>query len=130
MLFLHPCRLSLSFQLVALSPPPDVVEANSDGIDVDACQDVLIEDSYFSVNDDVVCLKSGVNWWGRTYGRPTRNVLVRNLTIANGEGPAIGSEQAGGVINATFEDLRLGKMQDGPTIKSCRGRGGLVEVRI
>ena len=30
--------------------------------------------------------------------------------------------------NATFEDLRLGKMQDGPTIKSCRGRGGLVEV--
>ena len=33
------------------------------------------------------------------------------------------------MINATFEDLRLGKMQDGPTIKSCRGRGGLVEVR-
>ena len=49
--------------------------------------------------------------------------------IANGEGPAIGSEQAAGVINATFEDLRLGKMQDGPTVKSCRGRGGLVEVR-
>ena len=33
------------------------------------------------------------------------------------------------MINATFEDLRLGKMQDGPTIKSCRGRGGVVEVR-
>ena len=93
----------------ALSPPPDVVEANSDGIDVDACQRVLIEDSYFSVsstarkdgcnetalaglptpkvlcfqvNDDVVCLKSGVDWWGRTYGRPTRDVLVRNLTVS------------------------------------------------
>eukprot|EP01045_Picozoa_sp_COSAG04_P029837 COSAG04_NODE_5004_length_1784_cov_1.503858_2_plen_71_part_01 len=32
------------------------------------------------------------------------------------------------MANATFEDLRLGKMQDGPTVKSCRGRGGLVEV--
>eukprot|EP01047_Picozoa_sp_COSAG01_P018224 COSAG01_NODE_983_length_12354_cov_2.780335_8_plen_372_part_00 len=113
--------------LRALSPPPDIVEANSDGIDVDACQRVLIENSYFSVNDDVVCLKSGVDWWGRTYGRPTRDVLVRNLTIAQGEGPAIGSEQAAGVSNATFEDITILRVQDGPTIKSCRGRGGVVE---
>ena len=111
----------------AISPPPDVVEANADGIDVDACQRVLIEDSFFSVNDDVVCIKSGVDWYGRTYGRATRDVLVRNLTIANGAGPSIGSEQAGGVSNVTFEDIRLGKVQVGPIIKSCRGRGGVVE---
>ena len=73
----------------AIAPPPDVVAANSDGIDVDASQRVLIEDSYFSVNDDTVCLKSGVDWWGREYGRKTRDVLVRNLTIANGSGQYI-----------------------------------------
>ena len=113
--------------LKGVSPPPNKLESNADGIDIDACQRVLIEDSHFSVNDDAVCLKSGVDWFGRKYGRPTRDVLVRNITIENGEGPAIGSEQAGGVINATFEDIRIGTVQDGPTIKSCRGRGGLVE---
>ena len=55
--------------------------------------------------------------------RPTKDVLVRNITVLHGEGPAIGSEQSGGISNVTFEDLWLGKQQTGPVIKSCRGRG-------
>ena len=109
--------------------PPLMVNgsSNADGIDLDACQRVVVEDSVFDVNDDAVCLKSGVDWFGRTYGRPTKDVLVRNITIIHGEGPAIGSEQSGGVSNVTFEDIFIGAEQVGPVIKSCRGRGGLVE---
>ena len=54
----------------ALSPPPDVVEANSDGIDVDACQRVLIEDSYFSVSSTARkdgC-QDGSRWAAHTKG--------------------------------------------------------------
>ena len=59
----------------AIAPPPDVVAANSDGIDVDASQRVLIENSYFSVNDDTVCLKSGVDWWVGKLFFPPENLL-------------------------------------------------------
>ena len=54
----------------ALAPPPDVVEANSDGIDVDACQRVLIEDSYFSVSSTARkdgC-QDGSRWAAHTEG--------------------------------------------------------------
>ena len=76
--------------LVAHSLPstaarPNGAEPNADGIDIDACQRVLVEDSYFSVTDDAICVKSGLDWYGRTYGRPTRDVLVRNCEIHAGE---------------------------------------------
>ena len=43
--------------------------SNADGIDIDACQRVVVEDSVFDVNDDAVCIKSGVDWYGRKFGR-------------------------------------------------------------
>jgi polygalacturonase len=86
--------------------PQDGDEPNADGIDLDACQRVLVENSYFSVTDDAICVKSGLDWYGRTYGRPTRDVLVRNCEIAAGAGPTIGSEMSGGVRNVTFEVRR------------------------
>ena len=43
--------------------------SNADGIDIDACQRVVVEDSTFDVNDDAVCIKSGVDWYGRKFGR-------------------------------------------------------------
>ena len=62
---------------------------------------MLLEDSFFSVTDDAICVKSGLDWFGRTYGRPTRDVLVRRCEIAAGAGPTIGSEMSGGVENVT-----------------------------
>lgn len=62
---------------------------------------MLLEDSFFSVTDDAICVKSGLDWFGRTYGRPTRDVLVRRCEIAAGAGPTIGSEMSGGVENVS-----------------------------
>ena len=33
------------------------LEPNADGIDIDASQNVLVEDCYFSVGDDALCVK-------------------------------------------------------------------------
>ena len=99
---------------------------NSDGIDLDCVQNAVVKNSYFDVGDDALCVKSGIDWFGRGYGRASRNILFRNITVGNGHGISIGSESSGGVSNVTFEDIRMSGTDRGPRIKSQRGRGGLV----
>jgi polygalacturonase len=101
--------------------------ANADGIDVDSCQDVVVEDSFIHSGDDAIAMKSGRDYWGRLYNRSTRDVLVRNVTFGAGYGIAIGSETSGSIINVTFEDLTVLHQTAGVHIKTRRGRGGVIE---
>ena len=99
---------------------------NSDGIDLDCVQNAVIENSFFDVGDDALCVKSGIDYFGRKYGRPSKNIIFRNISVGNGHGISIGSESSGGVYNITFEDIRMSGTNRGPRIKSERGRGGTV----
>lgn len=106
-------------------------EGNTDGVDVDCSSDVVVDGLYYAGGDDAVAIKSGINFLGRTYGRATRDVLVRNLVVESGNGIAVGSEQSAGVENVTFDGVlistaRLGlPIKHGPYMKSERGRGGV-----
>lgn len=51
---------------------------NSDGIDINACQDVMISQCDISVADDAICLKNN-NAWGLK--RPVRNIAVTNCIL-------------------------------------------------
>lgn len=99
---------------------------NSDGIDLDCVQNAMVIDSIFSVGDDALCVKSGIDYFGRVYGRPSANILFRNITIGKGHGISIGSETSGGVSNVTFDTIAMQGTNSGPRIKSERGRGGVV----
>ena len=79
---------------------------NRDGIDIDSCRDVLVEDSYLASGDDTVAIKSGLDFFGRRYNRPSRDILFRNITTGGGYGISIGSEVSGGIINVTFVSPR------------------------
>jgi polygalacturonase len=109
---------------------------NTDGVDIDCSQDVLVEGFYYAGGDDAIAVKSGIDWLGRTFGRPTRNVLVRNMTVLSGNGFAIGSESSAGVDNVTFVDVLVNASSSAPIkhglyVKSARGRGGTVSnVRV
>ncbi|KAF6176860.1 hypothetical protein GIB67_026547 [Kingdonia uniflora] len=54
---------------------------NTDGIDPDSCENMLIEDCYISVGDDGIAIKSGWDQYGIAYGQSSTNILIRNLVV-------------------------------------------------
>jgi len=84
---------------------------SSDGLDLDACSDVLVNGCYMNVNDDGVCLKGGKGTFvdkDSTSG-PCCNIIVQNCDFgdANG-GITFGSESWDDrnviIRNCTFND--------------------------
>ena len=101
---------------------------NGDGIDIESCKNVLIEDSTFDVGDDGICIKSGRDAQGRQRGKPTENVLVRNCVVYHAHGGfVIGSEMSGGAKNLFVTDCTFVGTDIGLRFKTTRGRGGVVE---
>lgn len=101
---------------------------NGDGIDVESCKNVLIENSTFDVGDDGICIKSGRDEAGRKRGMPTENLIARNCTVYHAHGGfVIGSEMSGGARNLYVENLTFIGTDIGLRFKTTRGRGGVVE---
>ncbi|KAL5572325.1 hypothetical protein UlMin_021922 [Ulmus minor] len=125
---LHPydCKNVTIRNLTILAP---ISEApNTDGIDPDSCEDMVIEDCYISVGDDAIAIKSGWDQYGIKYGRPSKNILIRNLVVRSmvSAGISIGSEMSGGVSNVTVENLLVWSSRRAVRIKTAPGRGGYV----
>ena len=101
---------------------------NGDGIDVESCKNVLIENSVFDVGDDGICIKSGRDEAGRKRGMPTENLIARNCTVYHAHGGfVIGSEMSGGARNLYVENCTFIGTDIGLRFKTTRGRGGIVE---
>jgi len=101
---------------------------NGDGIDIESCKNVLIENSTFDVGDDGICIKSGRDAWGRKRAMPTENVIIRNSTVYHAHGGfVIGSEMSGGAKNIFVSDCTFIGTDIGLRFKTTRGRGGVVE---
>ncbi|MFL5738982.1 MAG: glycoside hydrolase family 28 protein [Flavisolibacter sp.] len=101
---------------------------NGDGIDVESCKNVLIENSSFDVGDDGICIKSGRDEAGRKRGMPTENMMVRNCTVYHAHGGfVIGSEMSGGARNLYVDHCNFIGTDVGLRFKTTRGRGGVVE---
>lgn len=101
---------------------------NGDGIDVESCKNVLIENSTFDVGDDGICIKSGRDAEGRKRNMPTENVIIRNCTVYHAHGGfVIGSEMSGGARNIYVTNCTFNGTDIGLRFKTTRGRGGVVE---
>ena len=102
--------------------------ANGDGLDIDACENVLVIGSSFDVGDDAICIKSGKDADGRRHGIPCKNLIIKDCTVYHGHGGVvIGSEMSGGVENMWVSGCRFLGTDVGLRFKSTRGRGGLVQ---
>jgi polygalacturonase len=123
---LHPvyCR-GLAVSGVNIKNPADA--PNTDGIDIDSCEEVLVEKCHVTVGDDGIALKSGSGEDGIRVGKPCRRVTVRGCTVEDGHGGiVIGSETAAGVSDVLAEDCLFRGTDRGIRIKTRRGRGGQI----
>ena len=101
---------------------------NGDGVDIESCKNVLVEDCTFDVGDDGICIKSGRDKAGRDRGMPTENVIIRRSVVYHAHGGfVIGSEMSGGARNIWVEDCSFIGTDIGLRFKTKRGRGGVVE---
>jgi hypothetical protein len=101
---------------------------NGDGIDIESCKNVLIENSVFDVGDDALCIKSGRDAEGRKRNMPTENVIIRGCTVYSSHGGfVIGSEMSGGARNIYVSNCTFIGADIGLRFKTTRGRGGIVE---
>lgn len=101
---------------------------NGDGIDLESCKNVLIENSVFDVGDDALCMKSGRDAAGRARGMATQDVIIRGCTVYAAHGGfVIGSEMSGGAKNMFISNCTFLGTDIGLRFKTTRGRGGVVE---
>lgn len=105
------------------------VGLNGDGIDVDSCQDVLIDHCDINTGDDAISLKSGRGESAARLDRPTQNVTIKDCTLVSSIFAAvgIGTELSGGISNTLIEDCSLSGHQNGIFLKSRDGRGGYIK---
>ncbi len=82
---------------------------NNDGLDLDGCENVLIENCDIVAGDDAICLKSSKN--------PCRNIVVRGCRVAsNTAALKFGTSSRGGFIdvdvsNCYFYDCPMGAIK-------------------
>ena len=101
-----------------------------DGIDIDSCRHVRIENCDIATGDDCISLKSGRGMEAVVQARPTEDVLITGCIFAdwNWACIGIGSEMSGGIRHVRIEHCKFLRAKTYAIyIKGQVGRGGFVE---
>lgn len=104
---------------------------NNDGIDPEMSQNVLIENCVLDQGDDAISIKSGRNQDAWRLNTPSKNIVIRKLTVKNGHQlVALGSELSGGIENVLIDSCEVlegAKLNHLLYIKTNERRGGFVK---
>jgi len=102
---------------------------NGDGLDVDSCSKVTVQNCDISAGDDAISLKSGRGMEAVREGKPTEDVIIKDCKLASVHFAAlgIGTEISGGVRNVDISNCTISGVQNAIFIKSRDGRGGYIE---
>jgi len=101
---------------------------NGDGMDIESCSYVKVQNSTLDCGDDGICIKSGKDEEGRKLGKATQYVVIQNNVVYEAHGGfVIGSEMSGGAHDIFVSDCTFIGTDNGLRFKTSRGRGGIVE---
>ena len=102
---------------------------NGDGLDIDSCSKVTVQNCDISAGDDAISLKSGRGQEAVREGKPTEDVIIKDSKLASVHFAAIGigTEISGGVRNVTISNCTISGVQNAIFIKSRDGRGGFMD---
>ena len=106
------------------------VVSGADGIDVDSCRRVAIDNCTFDTRDDCISLKSGRGMEGNRIGAVCEDVTITHCTFKDAVFACIGigSETSAGVRNVSVSHCHfLGARTYAIYIKSRVGRGAFLE---
>jgi polygalacturonase len=103
---------------------------NNDGIDPEMSQNVLIENCLLDQGDDAISIKSGRDQDAWRLNTPSKNIVIRHVTVQNGHQlVALGSELSGGIENVLIDSCKVidgAKLNHLLFIKTNERRGGYV----
>jgi hypothetical protein len=105
------------------------IRGERDGIDIDSCEHVRIEDCDLDTGDDAISLKSGRGREGIRIGRPTADVRITRCRLRGRHFACIGigSETSGGIRQVRMDHCQMDSHTFGVYVKSRLGRGGVIE---
>jgi len=120
----HPLRCNkVTARSLNIKNPSD--SPNTDGINPDSCQDVLITGCTIDVGDDCITIKSGAE--NVPDLQPSRRVIISDCHLLHGHGGIVlGSEMSGGISDVSVTNCVFYGTDRGVRLKTRRGRGGSV----
>lgn len=101
-----------------------------DGIDVDSCHHVVIDNCTIDTGDDSISLKSGRGLNGARIGRATEDVVITNCNLRCRRFACIGigSEISAGIRNVRIEHCTFDAASFAIYLKSRVGRAGVSDT--
>lgn len=101
---------------------------NGDGMDIESCQYVQVENCVLDCGDDGITIKSGKDRQGRERAMASAYIVIKNNVVYKAHGGfVIGSEMSGGAHDIFVSDCNFIGTDNGLRFKTVRGRGGVVE---
>ena len=120
---IHPV-LSRDLRFLNLTIESPKVSPNTDGLNPESCDNVLIKGCHFSVGDDCIAVKSGKIDMPRELRPACRNLVIEQCHMHDGHGSIVlGSEAAGGIQGLIARNCLFERTDRGLRIKTRRGRG-------
>ncbi|NMM93060.1 glycoside hydrolase family 28 protein [Bifidobacterium oedipodis] len=120
---IHPV-LSRDLRFLNLTIESPKVSPNTDGLNPESCNNVLIKGCHFSVGDDCIAVKSGKIDMPRELRPACRNLVIEQCHMHDGHGSIVlGSEAAGGIQGLIARNCLFERTDRGLRIKTRRGRG-------
>ncbi len=102
---------------------------NGDGIDIDSCAKMTVQNCDISAGDDAISIKSGRGVEAVKIGQPSEDIVIKDCVLRSVHFAALGfgTEISGGVRNVTVSNCTISGVQNAVFIKSRDGRGGVME---